>query len=149
MKLHSAHLVAAALLAPSLAFASLGGTVDSVQADQVQIKAASRVATAKVNYTVHEMQAASGTVVREYVAANGTVFGVAWSGPVMPNLRQIFGQYFETFANAPRVKVSGHSHLFVQQKGLVVRSSGRMRAFKGNAYIPTMLPQGVTADQIL
>jgi len=142
-------IVAAAFLSPSLAFASLGGNVDSVQADQVQMKATSRIASAKSTYAIHEIQAASGTVVREYVAANGTVFGVAWSGPVMPNLQQLFGQYFETFTKAAKVKLSGHSHLLIQQQELVVRSSGRMRAFKGSAYVPSMLPQGVSANEIL
>jgi len=141
--------LAAALVMPSLAFASLGGNIASIQADQVQMKATSRIASTQANYTVHEIQSSSGTVVREYVAANGTVFGVAWNGPVVPNLRQVLGQYFVPFTQATKTQQSDHSHLLIQQSNLVVRASGHMRAFRGTAYVPSMLPQGVTTNEIL
>lgn len=142
------HLIALALIVPAQAFASLGGNVGSVEADQVHMKATSRVATAKATHTVHEIQASSGTMIREYVAADGTVFGVAWSGPVIPDLRQLLGPYFTTFTAAANVQQAGHKHLLIQQRELVVRSSGHMRAFKGSAFVPSLLPQGVTAADI-
>ena len=143
------HCLVAALVVPSLAFASLGGNVASIQADQVQMKATSRIASTQAKYTVHEIQMTSGTAVREYVSTNGTVFGVAWNGPAVPNLRQVLGQYFVPFTQAPKARQSDHSHLLIQQAGLVVRASGHMRAFKGSAFIPSMLPQGVTTNEIL
>jgi hypothetical protein len=148
-RLSLSHCLAAALVVPSLAFASLGGNIASIQADQVQMKATSRIASTQAKYTVHEIQTTSGTAVREYVAANGTVFGVAWNGPVVPNLRQVLGQYFVPFTQAAKTLQSGHSHLLIQQANLVVRASGHMRAFRGNAYVPSMLPQGVTTNEIL
>jgi len=35
-----------------------------------------------------------------------------------------------------------------QQPGLVVQSGGHMRAFFGRAYIPQMLPRGISAAEI-
>jgi hypothetical protein len=145
---YSRQLAAVALAVPSLAFAALGGDLSSVQADQVHMKATVRIARSEAQYTVQEIQTPSGTAVREYVAANGTVFGVAWKGPAVPNLKQVLGQYFDSYTEAAKNKRSGHSQLMVQQSGLVVHSSGHMRAFFGNAYIPQMLPQGVTAKDI-
>jgi len=142
-------LTALVIALPSLAFASLGGTASSVQVDQINMKATKHVASTSVSFTVHEIQLPSGTTVREYVATNGRVFGVAWNGPVMPNLRQVLGSYFDTFTQSSNVTKNGHSHLMVREADLVVHSTGHMRAFHGNAYVPSMLPEGVTSNQIL
>jgi hypothetical protein len=143
------YLVAAMTAVPTLAFASLGGTVSSVQTDQVNMKATMHVASRTSAYTVHEIETATGTLVREYVDTNGKVFGVAWNGPTMPDLQQVLGSYFETFTNSTAVAKSGHSKMMVRDSDLVVHSSGHMRAFHGNAYVPSLLPEGVTSNQIL
>lgn len=99
-------------------------------------------------YTVHQVVMPSGTVVREYVSPSGTVFGVAWRGPAMPDLRQLLGQYFEPYANAVSAKRRGHGPVTVEQPQLVVRSGGHMRSFVGTAYLPASLPQGVSPEEI-
>ncbi len=143
------YLTACALLAlPAMAFAALGGTADTVQSDQVKMKAATRVTRSATNYTVQEMQLASGTTVREYAAANGVVFGVAWKGPVKPDLQQILGQYFSALSDSTAVKYSNHAQLHVQKNDLVIHSSGHLRAFAGQAYLSSALPQGITASEI-
>lgn len=78
----------------------------------------------------------------------GAVFAVAWNGPVMPDLRQILGKYFETYAQTAKIKHTGHCHLTIQQTGLVVHSGGYIRAFTGYAYVSTLLPPGVSIDDI-
>ena len=76
------------------AFAELGGDASSVQADQAYMQASLRTTTAQA-YTVHEIQAPTGIIVREYVSpTSGKVFGVAWQGPWPPDMRQILGNYF-------------------------------------------------------
>jgi len=142
-------LMAAAMALPTLAFASLGGTVSSVQADQVKMKATMHVASKSAQYTVHEIEMTSGTLVREYVGTNGKVFGVAWSGPTMPDFRQVLGSYFDTFTQSSNVTKNGHTHMMVRESNLVVHSAGHMRAFHGNAYDPSLLPEGVTSNHIL
>ncbi len=138
----------AAITAPSLVFATLGGDFSSVQGDQAFMKGTLRTARTETNYSVHEIQTPSGILVREFVAANGTVFGVAWNGPVIPNLRQLLGQYFDPYVKSARVRRTGHSQLLVEQPDFVAHSSGHMRAFSGNAYVPQKLPQGVTPSEI-
>src|ERR1700733_14163940 len=81
------------------AWASLGGDTASIQADQLRMRG-TRTTKGAESYTVHEIQAATGTVVREYVSQEGKVFGVAWRGPWLPDLRQLFGGYFEQYQAA-------------------------------------------------
>jgi len=139
----------AALLSPALTFGALGGSASSIQADQARLKAQSRVARSAPRYTVQQIQTDYGTTVNEYVSANGTVFAVSWKGPVLPDLRQILGQYFTSYVEAGKSKHGGHSHLSIEQPGLVAHSSGHLRAFSGSAYIPGALPSGLTASDIL
>jgi hypothetical protein len=148
MKSLNMFMAMAILSAPSLAFAALGGNVSTVQADSVHMKATLRIASTQEKYTVHEIETPSGTVVREYASPSGTVFAVTWRGPTIPDLHQVLGDYFDTFTQAAKAKHSGHSHLSVQQPGLVVHSSGHMRAFSGRAYVPSLVPQSVIAEEM-
>src|ERR1039458_7912212 len=78
--LWAAILSATMLMIALPAFAGLGEDVSSVQADQAHMQGNLRVTQAQV-YTVHEIQAPTGIVVREYVSTSGKVFAVAWQGP--------------------------------------------------------------------
>jgi hypothetical protein len=129
-------------------WAELGGGLNSVQADQAQLQAKRQVLQAE-GYSVHEMQAPSGTVVREYASPAGTVFGVTWNGPFIPDLRQLLGaQHFAEFQQAQQSRRPGRHPIDIEQPGLVVQMSGRPRSFHGRAYVPGLIPQGVEAAAI-
>jgi hypothetical protein len=148
-----AGLVLSSLLLPLRATAALGGDEASVEADRQQMKA-QRTVRASANYSVHEITTPYGTTVREYVSSDGKVFGVAWRGPFLPNLQQLLGNSYQTFAQAAQsarngqVRRSRNAPLGVEQPDLVVHSGGHTRAFAGHAYIPGMIPQGVDATDI-
>lgn len=135
-------------LTPGIAGAALGEPETSVQADGVQLLASSVKVTAHAAYRQHEIQLPSGTRVREFTAADGQVFAIAWNGPTIPNLRQTMGRYFDTYVAAARGKHTGHSRLHVQQSGLVVESTGHMRAFAGRAYLSQAVPSGVDLGEL-
>lgn len=102
----------------------------------------------KINETVLE----TGTTVREFASANGVVFAVAWRGPVLPDLNELFGNYFKSFrVESERIRASGRraSTLNVDFEGLLVQSSGRMRDFFGYAFVPTLVPQGVVINDLV
>lgn len=142
-------LMTAALLCSRAALASLGGDVTTVESDRVHMKAAKVTQTSpSALYTVHEMQTPAGTTVREFANADGIVFAVTWNGPFQPDLRQALGSYFEAYKSAPRAKRYGHAHDIVQQPGLVVHSTGRMRSFMGIAYVPGLIPAGMPLAQV-
>jgi len=136
------------------ASASLGGNFSSLETDRAHMNG-SRQVLQRNSYMVHEIQAPQGTVVDEYVSSNGTVFAVTWHGPFPPPMQEILGAYFEQYAVALKAqsneagpKVYGHRPLNIQQPGLVVQTSGHVRALSGRAYIPDLLPQGVSINQI-
>ena len=140
--------IVVALTAAAPAFAALGGDATSVQADLARMKGALRI-TSTAGVTVHEITTSYGTVVREYLTPADKVFAVSWHGPVIPDLRQMLGGYYgqyEQAASAPHL--GGHRHLAIEQPGLVVQSSGRMRAFYGRAWAPDLLPQNFSVSAI-
>jgi hypothetical protein len=136
-----------AALAAAPAFAALGGDVSSVQADLAHMKGAIRVTT-NAAVTVHEISTAYGLTVREYAGADGTVFAVSWSGPVNPDPRQLLGNYYPQFAQAASTTHGNHRRLNIEQPGLVVQNVGRLRAFAGRAWVPSMLPVNFSIDDI-
>jgi hypothetical protein len=102
-------------------------------------------------YSVTQTSLPSGTVVREYVSAAGAVFGIAWRGPMMPDLPTLLGTYFTQYDSArvaQRTAQPGRGPLDLELPGLVVRSGGHMGAFSGQAYLPQSLPAGVSAADI-
>jgi hypothetical protein len=146
----AAVLSASFLLISFPAFAGLGQDVSSVDADQVQMQGA-RQMTQAATYAVHEIKAPTGTVVREYVSASGKVFGVAWQGPWPPDMRQILADYFETYRQATAAEVSSHAGrrpLIVNLPEVVIQSGGHMRSFNGRAFVPALLPNGVSPEII-
>lgn len=150
MKLLSSirQVIPLALCVPAVCYAALGDNVASVQADRQKMRAASRGIHSSAMYKVHEMQNGAGTVVREYEAPDGTIFAVTWSGPAKPNLKQLFGKYFDRYQFAAASGHAGHRHAGLRDPDLVVQSSGHQRAFSGIAYLPTQVPAGVNVDEL-
>lgn len=143
-------IAAAFLVSAAPAFASLGGTVESVTADRVHVQGALLQVAQNDGYTVHELQSAKGTVIREFVSPAGTVYGVAWQGPWMPDLKQVLGAYFDeyTAALAARNGRRRRGPISIETPDLIVQLSGHPRSFSGRAYVPALVPQGVAAASI-
>ena len=128
------------------AFAALGGSPQTVQADQARMKGAVRVSTSGA-IAVHEISTDYGESVREYAGSDGRVFAVAWNGPVNPDLKQLLGTYYGQYQRAGARAHGNHRHLAIRQPDLVFENSGRMRAFAGRAWVPSLLPANFsTAD---
>ena len=146
-----------AMCSATAAHASLGGNSASVEADRLHMNATAAVYMPKIPpkipsagaYTVTETVLPSGTRVRQYVSAAGVVFGVAWSGPFMPDLRQLLGPSFATMvARQANLTNAGHRHFGVHEPGLVIESGGHPRSFAGRAYLPSAVPAGVNVQDI-
>lgn len=138
-------LAATGLAMVPAARAALGGNYQSVQSDSVSIKAQLR-STATTQYTLHVLTTSNDTTVREYVSSAGTVFAVTWHGFGMPDLRQLLGDYFPEYRSAATAlaRPGARRQLAITQSDLVVRSFGRMRDFRGVAYVPGLVPDGVS-----
>lgn len=129
------------------AWASLGKNFDSVAADQRHMAADMR-STAQNGYAVHEMTSPYGERVKEFATPAGVVFGISWSGPVMPDLKQLLGDYFAEFQQAAQAAGPRRRALLAESEHLVIESAGHMRSFRGRAYVPTLVPAGVSAEVV-
>jgi hypothetical protein len=150
MKSRLLRSVFAVLLLPFPVLASLGGDATTVQADQAKMQSTLR-STSSNSYTLHEMETPAGVTVKEYVSPAGKVFAVTWQGAVHPDLRQLLGSYFAPYVQAVEAQKAerrGRGPLVIQQAGLVVQITGHMRALRGKAYVPQMLPVGVRAEDL-
>jgi hypothetical protein len=125
----------------------LGGSSDTVQTDEAQMRAARRLAS-HTGHDVHELVLGSGTVVREFVGPTGVVFAVTWQGPIKPDLNQLLGAYFPRLVAAGQSPHGDHRSLSLQAADLVIESGGRMRGFAGRAYLPALVPAGVDVGEI-
>ena len=133
------------LAAPS--WAVLGKSVDSIAADRARLGGEVR-ATAAAGFSVHEIAAEDGGVVREYVSPGGIVFGVAWRGPTPPDLVALLGDYYTELQAALRAPVRRRGPLSVRTDHLVVETGGHMRDLHGRAYLPDHLPATVKETAI-
>jgi hypothetical protein len=132
---------------PGLAMASLGGDVASVQADGVHLRGALAVREMP-QYSRHEIAQANGTLVRQYVSPSGQVFAVSWQGPVVPELKQVLGAYFDQYVGAAKAARIRRAPIVIQDASLVVVAAGHPRAFSGRAYVPSLVPPGVDPEAL-
>ena len=76
---------------------------------------------------------------------------LAWNGPWFPDMKQILGTYFDQYSRASQAQRTTRIRrgpVMINEAGLIVQIGGHMRAFAGRAYVPGMLPAGVSAENI-
>jgi hypothetical protein len=133
------------------AHAVLGATQDTIQADQIRFRGVRRQHT-DWQMTTHEISLADGSGIKEYVNAAGLVFAVSWRTRLKPNLETLLGAQYvaapATSAGAPNGVTSLKRQQSLRRPNLVVHQGGRMNAFAGVAYIPSLVPNGVNADAL-
>jgi len=129
------------------AWAMLGLPADSVLTDQQALQAQRHTITYD-GYKVEHLEAADGTLVREYVSPAGQVFGLAWQGPTMPDMAQLLGTYFAAYQDALHTARPHRGPWRVQTDDFVVERHGRPGAFSGRAYVLSFVPRYLTPEVI-
>jgi len=101
-------------------------------------------------YDIQEINADTGVRVREYLNRDGVVFAVSWAGPVLPDLQRLLGTHFAAYTTAlAALDHPGlHRSVRVASSDLVVESGGHLRAYAGRAYLPALIPAGVSAAEL-
>ncbi|MDS0860175.1 DUF2844 domain-containing protein [Burkholderia pseudomultivorans] len=123
----------------------------TVRATQRAMRSADGAQASAAAYTVREITLGSGTVIHEYTSVSGTVFGLAWHGPTMPDLASLLGSYFPQYTagiEAAHAARGWRAPVSVSTSDLVIRTGGHMGAFSGQAWLPTALPAGLTGNDI-
>jgi hypothetical protein len=147
LALNVAQALAALGQAPSAASPSSAAT----SAPAARALAATSAARAG-SYTSHLRQLENGTLVQEFATPAGLVFAVSWHGPVLPDLSELLGEYFNGYkleTDQTRALGKRGSPVNMVSKKLIVRSTGRMRSFAGYAYVPELIPAGVNINDLL
>jgi hypothetical protein len=131
------------------ACAALGGDAAQIGAEQQALHGSLAVISTNL-YDVEEISTDSGLTIREYVNAHGKIFAVAWSGPVPPDLRQLFGPYYAEYTAAllKLQPLGRHRAVRISSPTLIVELTGQMRLHTGRAYLPAMLPAGVPLAEL-
>lgn len=103
------------------------------------------------NYLLRQVPGGTEPQVREFVApASMKVFGAAWNGDRLPDLKLLLGSYYPEFRNA----IASHSFVSLRfihlvTPNLIFDNSGHPGALHGRVYIPAMVPAGVRAEDIV
>lgn len=141
-------VIAAACLSAGAAHAVLGERpAASAAASGVAANGGRMQAQAVTGVQVIETRRAGG-VIREYVAPSGVVFAVVWSTRLKPRLDELLGRYHAAYADAAGQAGSASAmrrSLELRADDLVVQSGGRMNAFTGRAWVPSLTPAGFDA----
>ena len=141
-------LVFGSLLCVRTVYAGLGGDSASISTDFKELKG-SLHAYSSPQFEIQEITTDNGLRVREFVNRDGLVFAVAWSGPAEPNLQHLLGVHFIQYHQARMAQTPPglRRALRLALPDLVIESGGHMRAYRGRAYLPARMPDGVsTAD---
>lgn len=113
-----------------------------VQAQRQAAQAASAAGAAAATVRSQTIETPQGATVTEYADAAGTVFAITWKGPFKPDLQQLLGDYFGPYLQAARAQPQQLNQSRVHGADIVVHSAGRMRAFVGVAWVPSLVPAG-------
>ena len=129
--------------------ATLGESANSVKLDREVLSAVPSAIMVRNGYTVQEIDSDS-TIVREYVSPSGIVFAIAWNGLVHPDLTQLLGSYAGEYERALKQapREWDRRRLVVKTNRVVVEKWGHMRNLQGRAYVPALIPPGVSVDEI-
>jgi len=98
-------------------------------------------------YAVHAYTNRSGVNVKEYVSATDVVFAVTWSGPTLPDMKNLLGSYFESYIYSLSTQ-QNRKYASVIHPHLVFTSTGGARFFNGYAYDPRLMPVGFHAKDL-
>jgi Protein of unknown function (DUF2844) len=133
----------------SAAHAALGESADSIASDRKSLSAARGATINRDGYTIQTIESDAAKV-REYISPSGVVFGIAWNGMSHPDLTRLLGSYAGEYHDALRQTPHkpGRRHLQVKTNSIVVEKWGHMRNLQGRAYVPSLIPQGVSVDEI-
>ena len=138
----------AGLCCMTAAHAGLGDAATSVEQDRQVLRSASVKRQSMPAYERHEMQTDDGTTVHEFAARDGTVFAVDFAGPALPDLKVLLSSHYDAYMAAAGAHRGNHHALSFASDGVVMTVRRLPRGFEGSAHVPSLLPPGVSPDQL-
>lgn len=129
--------------------AALGDKSSKIASEKKIFQAKTHTIKNLAFYSLHELTK-DGLTLREYVSSEGTVFAVVWQGMTHPDLTTLLGEHHHDYHQALKDTQPANRQKFslINANDLVVEKSGHMRAVRGRAYVPSLIPSGVSLDEI-
>ena len=142
-------IVLLSVLMSSVSFAGLGDQASSIATDQKILSAKRANADVYQKYSVQEM-VSDATTLKEYINNNGVIFAITWQGLDHPDLSVVLSSYYDRYQVSAKEqpRTPGQRHRNVKREDLVVQKWGQMRNLRGRAYDPSLIPSGVSLDEI-
>ena len=142
-------VLGSSLLCSLSSHAGLGDRSETISRDEHALKASRMNADVFKKYSIQEMTSDS-TDIKEYVSNDGVIFAVTWKGLDHPDLSVLLGKYASTYDKGLKEKRRslGKRHQKVEKENLVVQKWGHMRNLQGRAYDPSLIPAGVSIDDL-
>jgi len=147
-------------------WASLGGSLDSIESDRKALsgRLSSMDSAGAPTYSVQEIHR-DGTRIQEYALPSGTVFAVSWRGPSEPDLSVLLGSFFDEYHQSVSeqnrssnrtgnptsdrtARRRGRSTRVIRTDHMVLERSGHMRDVRGMAYLPELMPKGIHPEDL-
>ena len=129
--------------------AKLGESSSEIETDREIMSGVHKGIRHAGGHRVHEMTA-QGSNVREFVAPNGVVFGVACDGISTYHCTELLGSYKDEYSaaaqDAPRR--NGSRSRSVQTSHAIIHTWGHMRNLHFTACDPSLVPSGVSCDDV-
>ncbi len=132
-----------------LAMATLGKSAGSVAPDKKAFSAVQRKSIRHKGYTIQEFES-KANLVREYVSSSGVIFAFAWGGLSHPDLTSLLGSCADEYRqDLPKgSRELGGRDLQLTANRVIVEKWGRVMSVQGRAYVPALVPSGVSVDEI-
>ncbi len=142
-------LVLGVFCCSNASYAGLGDRAETIKNDERALRASRINADVFQKYSVQEMVSDS-THIKEYISNDGIIFALTWKGLDHPDLSVLLGKYAKGYEKSLKEKKreKGKRHQKVAKEDLVVQKWGHMRNLQGRAYDPSLIPAGVSIDEI-
>ncbi len=143
-------LLLAGLLAALPAFAALDDDADAVGAEARRLGAAWKRPSLALARPVHQLDWADGSVLRQYAAADGRVWALAWNTRTAPRLDLLLGPHHAAWRAALRAapKAGARHAARVEAGDLVVEATVNGNAWRGRAWLRSRMPAGQGGDVV-
>jgi hypothetical protein len=128
----------------------LGESEGSIAGDRMRMRASHSVVR-ESQYAVHDLKMESSSRVRQYVSSNGRIFAVSWHTLYKPDLSEILGSSFSSYASSAHeaAKRGGIQRQFRHvEADLVVQSAGHLNVYQGFAYRPSLMPRDISPQSL-
>jgi Protein of unknown function (DUF2844) len=157
-------VVVLGLSAYSYAHAELGAGASRLKEAQQGLKARANQAVNTQNQTQQNQDPnplidtqilSDQTQVRQFLTSDGRVFAVSWAGASRPDLKTLFGDYYDRFqadnaASRKGALARGMSaHLSSTHADFIVRTFGRPGDVSGYALLPGLVPAGFDLQNLI